>query len=54
MQALVRSVSKFTKTSELLTELFLIFKDNWKHTENFSNFDLKLLSPTILNAFSIY
>lgn len=39
------------KTSALQAGLFLIFKDNWKHTENVSNFGLKLLSPKMLDAF---
>lgn len=39
------------KTSVLQAKLFLIFKDNWKHTGEFSNVDLKLSSLKILNTF---
>lgn len=51
MQALAGNVPYSDETSTLQAELVLIFKDNWKHTEKFSNFDLKSLSLKILNAF---
>lgn len=39
-----------SQTSVPGAELLFIFKDNRKHTEKFSHFDLKLLYLKILNA----
>lgn len=50
-QALTGSVSVANKTSMPPAELFLIFKDNWKHTEKLPNFDLKFVYLEICNAF---